>query len=383
MITAAIVGGGIGGLAAAVALRKAGLHVEVYEQAPELKEIGAGLAVWANGVTALRHLGLGEAVAATTVSLHVTGTRTAFNPRIDLIDMQPTHKRVGASSVAMHRGHLLQILLDACETGTVHANKQVREATQTSDRVTVRFSDGAEASSDILIAADGARSAIRQQIVGGAAASYAGYSTYRSVLNDFDPGAGWPRNGMIRTLSCGEYFGLGEIAPRSYLWFLTKNGPLHRPEPRGRKAAVRDVVGSWAPPIPGVVEATAEEDILLHPVFKLRPLTTWRSGRIVLLGDAAHPIEPALGMGASLAMEDAVVLGNCLREERDPDRAFRRYEERRMPRVRKLVRWAAILARSEQISNPLMCRMRDIWTRLVPEGMTRLLAERAFDFSYL
>ncbi|HWC13721.1 MAG TPA: FAD-dependent monooxygenase [Actinomycetota bacterium] len=284
------------------------------------------------------------------------------------------------ASVAMHRGELLQILLNACDPAAVHANKQVRHVEQRRDRVTAHFSDGTTASADILVAADGLSSPVRRLLT-GATPRYAGYSAYRSVLEDFDPGSEWPRHGIIRTLSCGEYFGLGEITPRRYLWFLTKNRPLNEPESGGRKTTVVQTVVSWGPPIRSVVEATPEENILLHPVYKLRPLKVWRFGRIVLLGDAAHPIEPALGMGASLAIEDAVVLGQSLAETFNHGDAFRRYEQRRIPRVRKLVRWAAALARSEQMSNPLMCRMRDVSTRLTPERTARLLARRAFDFT--
>lgn len=380
MTTAAIVGGGIGGLAAAIALRNVGVEAHVYEQAPELKEIGAGLALWANGVKALRHLGVGDEVAAVTSPLHVTGTRTASNPRIDLIELQPVHDRVGAVSVAMHRAELLEILLNACDVDTVHANKQVRQVEQASGRVTTHFSDGTLASADVLIAADGVASSVRQLLT-GARPAYAGYSTYRSVINDFDPGPEWPRRGIIRTLSHGEYFGLGELAPGRYLWFLTKNRPLPEPEPGDRKTTVGNLVASWAPPIGSIIDATPEESILLHPVYKLRPLKTWRFGRIVLLGDAAHPIQPALGMGASLAIEDAVLLGGSVAADRDLERAFRRYEECRMPRVRKLRRWAAVLARSEQMSSPLMCQVRDVSTRLLPESAGRFLAQRAFDFT--
>lgn len=380
MITAAIVGGGIGGLSAAIALHKVGVEAHVYEQAPQLEEIGAGLAVWANGVRALHHLGLAPHLASVTTPIHVTGTRTASNPRIDLVDLRRVHEDLGVASVAMHRGELLQILLDAVDARAIHTNKRVRDVEQSPDHVTAHFADGTSVSADILVAADGISSSVRQLLT-EVTPSYAGYSAYRSVVNDFDLGSEWPRHGIVRTLSCGEYFGLGEITPRRYLWFLTKNRPLHGPEPGGRKSTVMRTVASWAPPISSFVEATPEEDILLHPIYKLWPLKTWRFGRVVLLGDAAHPIQPALGMGASLAIEDAVVLARSFAETLNHGDAFRRYEQHRMPRVRKLVRWAAVLARSEQMTNPLLCRTRDISTRLTPESTTLLLARRAFDFS--
>ena len=378
---AIIIGGGIGGLSASIGLGHAGIRAHVYERAPKIEEIGAGLSLWANGAKALGYLGVGDELAAATTPLEVVGTRTASNAALGLVDVRSVHDNVGAQSVAMHRGELLQILVNACDPDTIHADKEVRHVEQKSDRVIAHFSDGDRASADVLVAADGVLSPVRRQLVPEAAPAYAGYSTYRSVLDDFEPGVGWPRRAMIRTLSCGEYFGAGEIGPRRYLWFLTKNGRLDEPEPDGRKAAVTSLVSSWAAPVRSFVEVTPEDDILLHPVYKLRPLRTWRFGRVVLLGDAAHPIEPALGMGASLAIEDAVVLARSLQQDPDPDRAFRIYEDRRMPRVRKLVRWSRMLARSEQMANLVTCRMRDLATRLGPAGLTRFLARRAFDFT--
>lgn len=379
-MNAIIIGGGIGGLSASIALGRAGVQAQVYERAPEIEEVGAGLSLWSNGVKALRYLGVGDELAAVTSPLDLVGTRTASGTAVDLIDLQSVHDKVGARSIAMHRSELLQVLLNACDPATIHVDKEVRDVEQTSDRVTARFADGTRTSADFLVAADGVLSSVRQRLVPAATLGYAGYSTYRSVLDDFDTGDGWPRRAIMRTLSCGSYFGAGEIGPRRYLWFLTKNRRPDEPEPGGRKASVMNLVSSWAPPIASFVDATPEGDILLHPVYKLRPLKTWRFGRIVLLGDAAHPIEPALGMGASLAIEDALVLGRSLEQDRDPERAFRRYEDRRMPRVRKLVRWSRMLAHSEQMANPVACRMRDLATRLGPDSLTRLLAQRAFEF---
>ncbi|MDQ4145468.1 MAG: FAD-dependent monooxygenase [Actinomycetota bacterium] len=380
---AIIIGGGIGGLATAVALQRAGIEAHVYEQAPELKEIGAGLSLWANGVKALHHLGLGEVLRTATTPLEVTGSRKADGTLLNLLDLRRVHEEVGYSSVAMHRGELLKILIDACDPTTLHVGSRAAGVNEKAEGVTVSFSDGRVVSGDILVSADGVLSEVRRQMFSHSDARYAGYSTYRAVVDGFDPGSEWPRRAVIRTLSCGEYFGIGEIGRGRYMWFLTKNGPIDQSETSDHKEAVGRLIRSWDAPVPDIVEATPEDRVLLHPVYKSSPAKRYSLNRAILVGDAAHPIEPALGMGAALALEDAVVLGRCLATAPDPERAFRLYESKRVARVRKLILWAKVLARSEQTSNRTTCRVRDLATRIVPESVGRTLARRAFDFTGL
>jgi 2-polyprenyl-6-methoxyphenol hydroxylase-like FAD-dependent oxidoreductase len=174
---------------------------------------------------------------------------------------------------------------------------------------------------------------------------------------------------------------VGEITPGRYLWYATKNRALQEPEPGGRKATVLRHFGTWHSPIPDLVRATPDDQILLHPAYMMMPLTSWLGTRATLVGDAAHPIEPSLGMGACLAIEDALVLGACLERTSVVDNALAMYERTRRPRVARMVRWSKWLARSEQIEQPIVCAMRDLATRLSRPFVTRYLAQRAFDFA--
>lgn len=231
----------------------------------------------------------------------------------------------------MHRGELLQVLVDVVDPGRIHPGKRLNRIEHTNDGVTATFSDGSTATADVLIGADGIASTIREEIFAGTTPQYAGYSTWRGVVSGFDPGPQWPAHAIVRTLGCGEHFGIGALGEGRYLCTAPRTDPTHR---RTGDDLMR-VVASWAPPVPDIVDATPEDEILLHPVYKLRPLKTWHSGRVVLVGDAAHPIEPALGMGAALALEDAVELASALSSSGSYADPFRAFEQKRARRVRR------------------------------------------------
>lgn len=381
MTTAAIIGGGIGGLATAIALTNAGLQVDVYEQAPELAEIGAGLSLWANAARALAELGLGEEFARSTTPLEVLESRVPRGRVLHHSELAPVHRKIGYDSAAMHRGELLRILLDGAAQAKLSTNNGLRSlAIDAGSGPVLQLEDGQRVTADLVVGADGLFSTVRQNLQPEAIPRYAGYATWRGVA-EIDPPREWPYMALVRTVGRGEYFGVGEISPGRYLWYATKNRLHDEAEPGGRKATVLRHFGKWHRPVPDLIEATTEESILLHPVYKMPPLKRWPRGRVVLVGDAAHPIEPSLGMGACLAIEDAVVLAACLTREVVVEDAVALYERLRRPRVTRMIRWSQMLARSEQVTSSAIRFARDVGTRLSPPALTRILAAEAFDFT--
>lgn len=380
MTTAAIVGGGIGGLSAAIALRNVGVDVQVFDQAPELTEIGAGLSLWANATKALSQLGLDPKLRDSAASLRSLESRDPTGRILHHADLGPLDRSFKYVSSAMRRGELLQLLLNEVPVHTVLTNSRLQRLVSDEDACSLELEDGRRIRADLVIGADGLFSTIRQQLEPHAVPEYAGYATWRGV-GEIDVPGDWPTNALVRTVGRGEYFGIGEINPRRYLWYATRNRALTEPEPGGRKATLLRQFGRWHSPIPELIEATPEVDMLLHPVYKMVPLERWTHGSVALLGDAAHPVEPSLGMGAALAIEDGVVLGACFKRASAPEDALALYERTRRPRVNRMVRWSHVLARSEQMTNPALSAIRDFGTRLTPSSLTRFLALRAFDFT--
>jgi 2-polyprenyl-6-methoxyphenol hydroxylase-like FAD-dependent oxidoreductase len=380
MRTAVVIGGGIGGLTTAVALRRAGLQAHVYEQAPALTEIGAGLSLWANATKALTQLGLGDRLRSITSPLETLESRTPDGRVLHHVALGPVDRKLGHFSAAMHRGELFQLLLNDVPPTDVFSNRRFRALSRDGDRPVASFEDGLEVTADLLVGADGLFSDVRSELAAGATPRFAGYATWRGIA-EVDKPDRWPARALVRTVGRGEYFGVGEISPGRYLWYATKNRALREPEPGGRKATVLRHFGTWHAPIPDFVRATPEDQILLHPAYRMAPLTTWIGSRAALVGDAAHPIEPSLGMGACLAIEDALVLGACFERTSRIDNALAMYERTRRARVARMVRWSKWLARSEQIEQPIVCSFRDVASRLSRPSVTRYLARRAFEFA--
>lgn len=376
---ALIIGGGIGGLTAAIALRHIGIEAHVYDQAPELKEIGAGLSVWSNGAKALDLLGLGERWRSITAPLVCADTRTPNGRVLGWLDVGKINAATGHPSVAAPREELFDLLLQALPKEAMHAGKRFDQFRDNGSSVTAVFTDGSVTEGTFLVGADGFSSLTRRQMFTGEVAVYAGYATWRGMAH-IDPGPQWPKHALVRTLGRGEYFGVGEISRGRYLWYATKNREEHAPEPEGRKATLLRHFGQWPYPIPELLAATNESDMLLHPVYKMRPMKTWSRGRVTLLGDAAHPIEPSLGMGASLALEDAVILARCLQSEESLETALKRYEKSRRSRVRRIVRTSAFLAKTEQLEDGVACRLRDLASRLTPEPIVRAMVRPLVTF---
>ena len=363
---ALVIGGGIGGLSAAIAIARAGYEPVVYEQADELREIGAGVAIWSNAYRALEALGLGDSLAAVTSPLTSVETRRKDGRVLQSMPIGELDSKSGAPSVGFHRRELLSLLADQISPDAIVTGARFETLHQDENGVTARFQDGREDRGDILIGADGIFSAVRSQILGDVAVDYGGYVVWRGV-GEFEPATTYPRHASVRSLSRDQHFGIVELSRNRFFWYATRNQPHDDPEPGGRKETLRRLFSDWHDPIPAVLEATPEEEMLRHGLFRIRTLRSWTDRRVTLLGDAAHPMAPSLGQGACQAIEDGVVIGHCLGANADPKAALADYERKRLPRARSVVRWSRFFAATEQFRNPVICAARDLQTALTPK----------------
>jgi len=358
---AIIIGGGIGGLASGIALRQAGWAVSIYEQASELREVGAGLSLWANAVRALDHLGLAAAVRALQPPMPSGGIYTWQGAPLITDSTPALAQRVGEVSVVVHRADLLAILRQSFGMESVALGQRCVGIEQDADGVTARFADGSSARGELLLGCDGIHSSVRAQLVGDGAPVYAGYTAYRGVTH-FDPAL----------VQAGEYWGRGArfgIAPLSggrVYWFATRNAPANTHEsPAATQARLLALFRDWYAPIPDIIAATDPTTILHNDIADRPPLARWRVGRATLLGDAAHPMTPNLGQGACQALEDAVVLASCLDSATDLDAGLRAYEQQRIPRTSRIVQQSRRIGQIGQWQHPLACALRDALTRHV------------------
>jgi salicylate hydroxylase len=343
-IRVAIVGGGIGGLAAALFLRRAGLHdVAVFEQAPELREIGAGIQVAPNAVRLLRRLSLADALAEVAVRLEGgwefrrwEDGRVLFSQPLG----EEAEQRFGEPYYVVHRGHLLDLLRAAVPAEWIRLHHRCTAIAQEGDTVVLEFENGASARADALIGADGIHSVVHDAILAPERATFSGLSAYRALV----PAAEAP-----------------EVAhrPVTTLWLGPDRHLVHYPVSAGREinlvscnpagdwrdeswtaaARVEDLAAEFAgwdervqQLIAGVTETRQ------YAFYDREPLAHWTRGRVALMGDAAHPMMPFLAQGASQAIEDAAVLAGCLRDATAGSvaPALARYETLRRERASKV-----------------------------------------------
>lgn len=358
-----MIGGGIGGLAAAAALQRAGMRVTVFERNSELREVGAGLTLWANAVQVLQELGLASAIAAMSAPLTHFECWSWRGKRLGSMPLDSIEKAMGAPNIGIHRADLLRLLAGTLAPGTVQLDAHCLGFTQEEGGVTCHFASGQHHQTDVLVGADGLHSAIRAQLLGQRPPRYSGYTTWRGVALFEDaqvsPGI------SSETWGRGRRFGMLPIGNGRVFWYATHNSPAGgQDQPGERKLLLHQLFHSWRTPIERLIEATDEAAILRNDILDRRPVRHWGSGRVTLLGDAAHPPTPNLGQGACQALEDALILARYLGSARECTGALRAYEACRMKRSAAIIKQSYLFGRVGQWEHPLLCSLRDALTPL-------------------
>lgn len=370
---ALLIGGGIGGLAAAIGLKKIGYDVQVYEQAPEPREVGAGLTLWSNAVRALEWLGVAEGVRARVLPDMEGSVYTQGGKKLTSLTNHDLVRRFGDYSVAVHRADLHQVLLDALGGDRVTWGRRFVRFEQSAKCVRATFADGSEASGDILIGTDGLHSGVRTQLHGEQKPRYAGYTAWRGVV-DFDPAKLLPGESW----GYGARFGRVPLPGGRAYWFATRNASEGASFGGSEKAELLRTFTAWHAPVAELIEATDDSRILRNDIYDRPALTRWGEGRVTLLGDAAHPMTPNLGQGACQALEDAVVLANTLHEAEEdaPPVVLHRYERRRYARTRAIVNQSRRVGEIGQWSHPLAAKLRNaLISKLPPVVQARQLEQ--------
>ncbi len=367
---ALIVGAGIGGLTATIALRRAGIEAAVLERATELREVGAGLLLGANAMKALDKIHLGNAVRGIGAPT-VVGTLRSWNDE-ELVGLSADQVTglVGAESFAVHRAELQAELLRELGEENVRLGAGCKGFDQDQLSVKALLDEGNELNADFLIGADGLHSTIRNQLLGYEKPVYAGYTAWRGVAeykNDL-----LTEGGGFESWGRGTRFGCARMGGGSMYWFATRNAPEGDDDgPAGSRQTLLEMFSGWHEPVEELIEATSESDIRRDDVYDREPVRLWGEGRVTLLGDAAHPMTPNLGQGACQAIEDAVVIADCLREKTRVAAALRIYEARRAVRTSAIVRLSRRMGRVGQLEHPLLCRLRNTAVKRMPDLVQR------------
>lgn len=377
-----VVGAGIGGLAAAIGLRRDGHEVVVLERAEEIAPLGAGISLWPNAINALGRLGLRDAVLAVGNPVGAGSIHTWRGDVLLADDPSTFPSRFGAPLVVLHRADLHHQLLSALDAGVLRTGADVLDISQHPQGTAAHLADGSTEQGDFVVGADGIRSTVRAAVLKDGPPRYSGATGWRAVT-PIDPG-------LLERTADGEYWGRGRLfgivrlGPDSAYWFAaTKAAEGQTGSPAEEKAAVLAGVEGWADPIPALVQATAPEVILRHDLYDRPASGPWGKARVTTLGDAAHPMLPNLGQGACQAIEDAAALSDALRPGTSrPDDAIpvetdlRAYESARMARAHDVVRQSRRVGRMALLDGTLSEGARNLLLRSLPRRARERQAAR-------
>ena len=336
----AVCGGGIGGLFAANALIACGLHVDIYEQASVLGEVGAGVFMTPNSLRHLYRLGLGSAVEQ-------WGARVGANSRYlrddgtPIAAVQVTDSSGWNATFGMHRADLVEFLAKALPPGTVHTGHRCIGYEENGDTARVTFANGAAAEADVVVGADGIHSELRPYVYPPSRPVFHGTISYRGVV-PHERIPDWPNDAWLMWLGKGKHFLTFPVrAGRliNYVGFVPADEEMKELwSAAGDPAVLRREFVGWDPCIATVLEQV--QTTFRWALYDREPLPGWGKGRLTLLGDAAHPMLPHMGQGANQSIEDGMALATILShaDRKSAPIALRAYERLRRERVAEVQR---------------------------------------------
>ncbi|MBY3627150.1 FAD-dependent urate hydroxylase HpxO [Acinetobacter sp. CUI P1] len=335
----AIVGAGMGGLTAGIALKKFGHQVTIYEQAAEILPVGAAISLWSNGVKCLNYLGLTEQIQTLGGQMeslaYIDGLNNQTMTQFDLI---PLYKEVGQRAYPVARADLQQLLMETFGLENIKLGMKMTEIEDQSEYVGIHFADGSEIRADLLIGADGTHSITRKFVLGHQVERrYAGYVNWNGLVEIDEKIA--PAQQWTTYVGEGKRVSLMPVAQNRFYFFFDVPIETGLPNQRNQyKAELKKYFKDWCAPVHHLIDCLDEQKTNRVEIHDIEPFMSFYKGRIVLLGDAAHSTTPDIGQGGCQAMEDAIYLARALQINTfGLSDALERYQNKRNDRTKEMV----------------------------------------------
>jgi 2-polyprenyl-6-methoxyphenol hydroxylase-like FAD-dependent oxidoreductase len=368
MVQIAIIGGGIGGLTAALALQQAGFEFEVLEQAPALLDVGAAIAIWPNAMRVLERLNIHGRILEKAGVMEEIRWLDQNGRLINCVSI--SEGSVDGRAVALHRADLQSVLVHALSPSSIHLGNTLVDYRQRGDKVIAAFANGHTVEADFLIGADGIHSHVRAQFINDGEPVHRGYTVWRGI-SPVTP-VSIPQATAIEIHGRGKRFGIGPVGLGRVGWWASAND--------AERSDLSHLFDDWYRPVLELIEATPSSSILKTSAFDRPSSRSWGSRRMTLLGDAIHPTTPNLGQGGCLAMEDAMVLARCFEKYGASEHALRRYERCRYRRTTAVSRYSRYYGAVGQWENVWARGLRKTALALVPEALAHRLMQIVFDY---
>lgn len=378
-----IIGGGIGGLTTAIALKQQGIDVTVTEAVPELLVVGAGIVMASNAMQVMQRLGMDEKIAANGHKLmHGEVADQHWRP-IQKVDIDSAIQKFGIGSYAIHRGALQQVLFQELPEGWIKLNHKVVSVNQQGNKVKVVFENGQTDEADFVIGADGIKSVVRQVLFGKTTFRYSGQTCWRGAVTMPVPEKLKNSTYELWGSKAGLRFGLVAVRQNMIYFFATICAPEGgKDDPATLKNDLRKNFGEFGALPLQLIEAAESQKIIRTDIFDFAPIPTWCKGRIALMGDAAHATTPNLGQGGCQAVEDAFVVAKMLKEIGEPEAAFKAFQEVRYKKARYVVDTSWQFGKLTNLSAPWQIKLRNGMLRAMPASVGIRTIEKLCTLNY-
>lgn len=375
-----IIGAGIGGLTVAIALQQKGIPIELFEAAPALQPVGAGIILANNAMQVYQKLGLESALqkqGQRIAAVHIADAQ--INP-LSSISLEDFEKQYCTFNTAIHRGQLQQILLEQISPGKLHLGKKLCGLEQIGQEVILQFTDGSQHRAELVIAADGIHSGVRKALFPNSQIRSARQACWRGIAQLPIPSA--YQNEVYECWGKGERFGMVPLGKNSVYWFAVKNYQRDLQQEFAH-FEVQQLGQNFAPFIREILAATDPQKIYLDDLNDLQLLASWHQGRVCLIGDAAHATTPNMGQGAGQAIEDAWVLSELLAREAGAAEAFAKFELLRKKKVQQIVGTSWTIGKMAHWENSLAVGLRNLLIKLSPSSLGKRQSRAVFELADL
>ncbi|WP_298485809.1 FAD-dependent monooxygenase [uncultured Maribacter sp.] len=373
-----IIGAGIGGLTTAIALERKGIKTRIFEQAGEIKQVGAGIILANNAMQVYDKLGLRNIIEKNgnpISSMSITKKNLKPLSRIDLSDFE---QKYNTKNIAIHRGTLQQILIKELKTTKIYLNHKLTKIEKNENDYDLKFSNGGKIKSVYVIGADGLNSMVRETIFPTTSIRKANQICWRGITDYKLPKK--YGNELNEAWGKTERFGFVQIAENKVYWYALKAFKEDNNE-----FSVKDLNAyfkDYNTIIKDLVKATNKEKIHTAEISDLKPTNIWYKENVCLIGDSAHATTPNMGQGACQAIEDAYVLTECL-EKYDVDKAFLEYQKIRLPKAHQIVKSSWMVGKMAHFSNPILIGLRNLMLQVTPASVNKRQNEQIFQLAVI
>ena len=371
-----IIGAGIGGLTTAIALKQQGFEIEIFENSSAFKKAGSGINLAINAMQVYKKLGVYDDILQNANYTNSMKARTKNLGILTAASFKKFEEIFHAKTVAIHRATLHKILVKHIGNSQIHLNKKLKHLEQSNGKVYLFFEDGTRNTAEILIGADGIHSAVRKSIFDNTELRDAeqicwrGISTakidkkYKEELNEI-----WGQ---------GNRFGFVPITDEKIYWFAL----IDKKDFKTKDIDLPTVFSDYHQIVKDIIKSTPKNEIICNEIWDLKPMDQWYKENVCLLGDSGHATTPNMGQGAGQAIESAMALSICLKEESNVTDAFKKYQNIRFKKVNHIIKTSWMIGKLAQSNNSIVCMMRNFILKMTPKFMTEKQSERVLKLNF-